>query len=100
MATTIQGESPSGAESERKTQATLVGASCAANTTTVITLAVPGARLNNNVVVNPTTALQAGLGIVGARVSATDTVAITFGNFTAGAIVASNYVFDVTLQKS
>ena len=61
-------------------------ASVAANTTAEQTFTVPGLTVGNAVFVSKPSA-QAGLGIVGARVSATNTLAITFGNFTASPIV-------------
>lgn len=61
--------------------------SVAANTTAEQTLALPGLRATDIIdnVVKP--AAQAGLGIVGYRVSAVDTIAITFSNNTGSPIV-------------
>lgn len=56
-----------------------------ANTTTEQTFTVPGLVLNQIVTVNKPTA-QAGLGIVGARVSGANTLAITFSNNTGSSI--------------
>lgn len=57
----------------------------AANTTAEQTFTVPGLKLGDFVgVVKPTN--QAGIGVVNARVSAANTLAITFGNFTAGGL--------------
>lgn len=56
-----------------------------ANTTSEQTFTVTGAAVGQFVYVNKPTA-QTGLGIVGARVSAANTVAINFGNFTGGGI--------------
>ena len=53
----------------------------AANTTAEQTFTVPGLRTKHVVVVNKPAA-DAGLGIVNARVSAADTLAITFVNAT------------------
>lgn len=62
-------------------------ASVAANTTAEQTFTVTGLKTTDVVVsVNKPTA-QAGLGIVGWRVSAADTLAIVFSNNTAAAIV-------------
>lgn len=61
-------------------------ASVAANTSAEQTFTVPGLKAGDFVSINKPTA-QAGLAIVGFRASADETVAITFGNFTAGAIV-------------
>ena len=60
---------------------TLSPAIVAANTSAEQTFTVTGLALSDAVSVNKPTA-QAGLGIVGARVSAANTLAITFGNFT------------------
>lgn len=56
-----------------------------ANTTAEQTFTVTGVLTTDYVYVNKPTA-QAGLGIVGCRVSAADTVAVTFSNNTAGSI--------------
>lgn len=57
----------------------------AANTTAEQTFTVPGLKVGDFVnVIKPTT--QAGIGIVNARVSAANTLAIAFGNFTAGGL--------------
>lgn len=68
------------------TSATLSPASVAANTSAEQTFTVTGLAVGDAVSVNKPTA-QAGLGIVGCRVSAANTLAITFGNFTASPIV-------------
>jgi len=60
--------------------------SVAANTSAEQTFTVAGLTTADTVFVNKPTA-QAGLGIVGVRVSAANTLAITFGNFTASPIV-------------
>jgi len=61
-------------------------ASVGANTTAEQTFTVRGLLVGDFVnVTKPTT--QAGLGIVNARVSATDTLAVTFSNNTGGGIV-------------
>jgi len=64
---------------------TISPAEVAANTSAEQTFTVSGLTTSDHVTVNKPTA-QAGLGIVGARVSAANTLAITFGNFTAAAI--------------
>lgn len=56
-----------------------------ANTTAEQTFSVPGLLPGDYVDVNKPT-LQTGLGIVGVRVSAADTLAIAFSNNTAGSI--------------
>jgi hypothetical protein len=60
-------------------------ASVAANTTAEQTFTVTGLKVGDFVAVNKPTN-SAGLGIVNARVSAADTLAITFGNFTGSGI--------------
>lgn len=67
-------------------QATLSPVSVAANTTAEQTFTFVGLRTFHNVNVNKPSA-QAGLGIVNARVSANDTLAITFSNNTGAPIV-------------
>lgn len=60
-------------------------AQVAANTSAEQTFSVSGLATTDKVFLNKPSA-QAGLGIVGCRVSATDTLAITFANFTASPI--------------
>jgi len=67
------------------TSATLSPTSVAANTTAEQTFTVAGVNVGDVVFVNKPTA-QAGLGIVGARVSAANTIGITFANDTASPI--------------
>lgn len=69
----------------RKYTATLSPAIVAANTTAEQLFTVTGVKVNDVVVVNKPTA-QAGLGIVGVRVSAANQVGITFSNNTAAGI--------------
>lgn len=67
-------------------QATLSPAQVAANTSAEQTFTVTGLAVGDIVsTINKPTA-QAGLGIVGQRVSAANTIAITFANFTGVAI--------------
>lgn len=76
---------------------TLSPASVAANTSAEQTFTVPGILATDTIlsVVKPTA--QAGLAIVGWRVSAANTVAITFGNFTASPIVpTASQVYQIT----
>lgn len=56
-----------------------------ANTTAEQIFSCPGARAGDIVTISKPTA-QAGIGIVGARVSSADNVGITFGNWTGGGI--------------
>jgi hypothetical protein len=59
------------------------------NTTAERTFTIAGLAVGDLVyVMKPT--LQAGLGIVGARVSAADTLSITYGNFTGASIQPTN----------
>ena len=64
---------------------TLSPAQVAANTTAEQTFTVPGLKTGDFVDVNKPTA-QAGLGLAGVRVSAANTLAITFSNNTASPI--------------
>lgn len=72
----------------------LTPASVAANTSAEQTFAVTGLATTDIVIVNGPAPL-AGTGIVGARVSAADTLAVTFANFTAGALVPNPGVHNV-----
>jgi hypothetical protein len=65
--------------------ATYSPALVAANTTAEQTFTLPGVAVGDFVYTNKPTA-QAGLGIVGCRVSAANTVAITFSNNTGSGI--------------
>jgi len=76
------------ARQERKVAvltATIDVASVGANTTAEQTFTVAGLEVGDVVFVNKPT-LSAGLGISGARVSAADTLALTFNNNTAAPI--------------
>lgn len=80
----------------------LTPAQVAANTSAEQTFTVTGLKVGDYVGVNKPTA-QAGLAIVGCRVSATDTLAITFGNFTASPITPTageSYVIHVVRLNS
>jgi hypothetical protein len=77
---------------------TISPAIVAANTTAEQTFTITGLAVGDMVTVNKPTA-QAGLGVVGARVSAANTIAITFSNNTASGITptaAETYVVGVT----
>ena len=65
--------------------ATLSPAAVAANTSAEQTFTLIGVKVGDWISVNKPTA-QAGLTIAGARVTAADTIGITFGNLTVGAI--------------
>lgn len=73
-------------------------ASVATITTAEQTVTVPGVLLGDIVFVSKPT-LTAGLGIAGARVSANNTVAITFVNPTAGAIDAASEVYTILVVR-
>ena len=64
---------------------TLSPAAVSANTSAEQTFTVNGLQAGDHVAVNKPSA-QTGLAIVNVRVSAANTLAITFGNFTAGSI--------------
>lgn len=65
---------------------TITPASVAANTTAVQTFTVTGLVTTDKVVLNIGAAQTAGIGIVGVRCSAADTLEIVFSNNTAGAL--------------
>lgn len=80
-------------------QAALTPSAVSANTTAEQTFTVTGLAVGDMVagINKPTT--QAGLGIVGSRVSAANTLAITFSNNTAGSITPTageTYVFKIS----
>jgi len=78
---------------------TLSPALVAVNTSAEQTFTVNGLEAGDHVVVNKPTA-QAGLGVVGFRVSAANTLAITFGNFTAGTITpTASEVYTILLSR-
>lgn len=78
---------------------TLSPAAVSANTSAEQTFTVNGLLAGDHVVVNKPSA-QAGLGIVGFRVSADNTLAITFGNFTASPITpTASEVYRVLLSR-
>lgn len=65
---------------------TLSPAEVAINTTAEQTFTVPGIRATDVLLNITKPTAQAGLGIVGYRVTAADTIGITFANVTGGAI--------------
>lgn len=78
---------------------TLSPAAVAVNTSAEQTFTVNGLLAGDHVVVNKPTA-QAGLGVVGCRVSADNTLAITFGNFTGSSITpTASEVYRVLLSR-
>lgn len=77
-------------------EVTLSPALVAANTTAEQTFTVPGVLAADDVLSVSKPTAQAGLGIVGWRVSALNTVGITFSNNTAASITptaSQNYTF-------
>ena len=81
-------------------QLTISPASVAANTTAEQTFTLTGLALNDGVFVAKPT-VQAGLTVVSARVSAANTLAITFGNFTASPIVpTAGEIYTVKLNRT
>ena len=73
-------------------------ASVATITTAEQTVTVPGAKVGDMVFVNKPTCTT-GIGLGGARVSAANTVAITFVNPTAGNIDPASEVYTFTLIR-
>jgi hypothetical protein len=73
--------------------------SVSASTTAEQSVTVPGVLLGDIVVVVPPSTLNAGLGIAGARATATDTVAIRFVNATAGALDPASAVFTLLVIR-
>lgn len=69
-------------------------AAVAAATSAEQTVTVPGARVGDFVFLSKPTA-TAGVGIVNARVSAADTIAVTFVNATAGSIDPASETYTV-----
>lgn len=84
--------------SARVLTVTIDPASVAVNTTAEQTFTVNGLKTGDVVVVNKPTA-TAGLGIVNARVSAANTLALTFVNATAGAIDAASETYTVLVFR-
>lgn len=73
-------------------------ASVAANTTAEQTFTVTGLAVGDAVIVNKP-ALNAGLGVCNARVSAANTLALTFNNNTAGAIDPAAETYTIIVFK-
>lgn len=78
---------------------TLTPAGVAATTTAEQTFTVSGLTTDDKVIVNGP-APTAGTGIVNARVSATNTLAITFANVTAGALTPTSGPYKVIAFRS
>lgn len=75
-------------------------AAVGANTTAQQTFTVPGVRTTDVVISVEKPSHQAGLGIVGARVTAADTVGITFSNNTgAGITPTAGETYDFVIAR-
>lgn len=74
-------------------------ASVAAATSAEQTFTVPGLQTRDFVFVNIPSTLNNGLGIVGARVSAADTLALRVMNATAGALDAASATFTLLIVR-
>lgn len=72
--------------------------SVAINTTAERTFTVPGVKTGDLVFVNKPS-LNAGLGICNVRVSAADTIAITYNNNTAGAIDPASETYNILVIR-
>jgi len=79
-----------------KTSVTLNPGNLANNNSAAVTATVTGATVNATVIVNPRASLAAGYIIGTARVSAANTIRVTFTNISGGAVNA-NGTFDVTI---
>ena len=79
--------------------ATIDLASVAAATTSSQSFTVPGLRLGDFVYVTAPIALNAGLGIVNARVTAPDTLSLRVMNATAGALDAASGSFVILVVR-
>lgn len=80
-------------------QLTLDPASVATISATEQTFTVPGLRALDVVVSVNMQSAQAGLGIAGARVSAANTLAVTFVNPTVAAIDAAARLFNILIAR-
>jgi hypothetical protein len=74
-------------------------ASVAAATSAAQTFTVPGLKLGDFVAAIAPSTLNAGLGIVNARVSATDTLSLTIMNATAGALDAASGTYTILVVR-
>lgn len=74
-------------------------ASVSSATSAEQTFTVPGLQTRDFVFVNIPSSLNNGLGIVGARVSAADTLAVRVMNATAGALDAASATFTIFVVR-
>ena len=80
---------------ERCIQTTLTPSTgIAANTTAELTYTINGLKVNDLIFVNKPT-LQAGLGIVNARVSAANTLAVAYSNNTSSVITPTTETYNI-----
>ncbi len=79
--------------------ATLDVAEVAAATSAEQTFTVPGLRVGDFVFVNVPSTINDGLGVAGARVFATDTLALRFVNATAGALNPASATYSVLVVR-
>ena len=75
-------------------------ASCNALTSAEQTFTVTGLTTADKVIVNIPASMTAGIGLVGARVSAADTLALLFMNCTAGALTPTSGTYTVVAIRS
>jgi len=74
-------------------------ASVAANTTAEQNITVTGAQVGDTVIVEAASGINAGLGVVNARVASANTVALRMINATGSAIDAASATWYVTLLR-
>jgi hypothetical protein len=77
----------------------LTPSSIAANTSAEQTFTVAGLSTSDTIYINPPS-LTAGTGIVGVRVSATDTLKISFANFTGGSLTPPSGTYRIVAIRS
>lgn len=78
---------------------TLTPASVAANTTAEQTFTIAGLQVGDFMNVYSASAQTAGIGIVSARVSAANTLAIGFSNNTAGSLTPVSGIYNVEVNR-
>ena len=91
--------SASGAITAQQREITVDPPSIGAATSVTFTIAFPGAQVGDIVSIAPRAALNAGLGIAYARVSAADTITCAILNATAGAIDPASATWDVRVER-
>lgn len=84
----------------RQTTVTFDPASVAANTTVEQTVTVTGLKTDDIILSVNKPTLDAGLAVGGGRVSATDTLAITFINASVGAVDPGSEVYTIVYIKN